>query len=89
MGTHSLETAERGLVRTQKEIERARGTHVLGTAEGATCQDMKESDQARGTHILGMGVGGTCQDTERIRPSKEHSLTGDDKRRDLSGHDGN
>ena len=51
------------LVRTWKEIDRARPTHKLETAERATCQD-----------------------TERNQPIDGHSLSGDGRGRDLSGH---
>ena len=37
----------------------------------------KESDRARGTHSLETASGGTSQDTERIRPGKGHSHSGD------------
>ena len=38
------------------------------------------------THQLEMADGGTCQDTERNGPSEAHSLSGDGRGRDLSGH---
>ena len=38
------------------------------------------------THSLEMAEGGTCQDTERNQPTKAHSLPGDGRGRDLSGH---
>ena len=40
----------------------------------------------RGTHILETTEGRTCQDVEGKQPSKEHSLPGDHRGRDLSGH---
>src|SRR6266850_2131499 len=46
----------------------------------------KESDQARGTHRLESADGQTSQDTERIRPSKGHSQTGERRWMDKSGH---
>ena len=46
----------------------------------------KEKDRARRTHYLETADGGTCQDTERNRPSKAHSQTGDGRGTDLSGH---
>ena len=46
----------------------------------------KETDQARRTYSLETGEGGTCQDTERNRPSKAHSPSGDSRGEDLSGH---
>ena len=47
---------------------------------------LKEIDRARGTHVLETADNGTCQDTEGNRPSKGHSLPGDGRGRDLSGH---
>ena len=75
-----------GLVRTQKETDRARCTHCLETAERGTYQGTKETNRAWGTHSLETAEGGTCQDTERIRLSVGHSLSGDGRERDLSGH---
>ena len=46
----------------------------------------KETDRARRTHQLAMAEGGTCQDTERKRLTEAHSLPGDGRERDLSGH---
>ena len=46
----------------------------------------KEYNRARGTHILETALGGTSQDVERIRPSEEHSLSGNGVRRDKSAH---
>ena len=46
----------------------------------------KEINQARHTHSLEMAGGGTCQDTERNWPSEAHSLSGDGRGRNLSGH---
>ena len=45
----------------------------------------KESNRARGTHILETASGGTSQGTERIRPGKGHSLSGDSIGWDKSG----
>ena len=45
-----------------------------------------EKDRARPTHFLEVEEGGTCQNTERTRPTKAHSHTGDGKGRGLSGH---
>ena len=53
------------LVKTQIEIDQARGTHVLETAEGGTCQNTEKTDRAGGTHILETVEGGNCQNTER------------------------
>jgi len=46
----------------------------------------KETSQARGTHFLKTTEGGTCQDTERNQPTKGHSLSGDHRGRNMSGH---
>ena len=46
----------------------------------------KESDRPRPTHHLETVEGGTCQDTESIRPTEAHSLSGDGRQTDLSGH---
>ena len=46
----------------------------------------KESNQTRGTHKLEITEGGTSQDTERKQPNKGHSLPGDHRGRDNSGH---
>ena len=46
----------------------------------------KETDRARRTHSLETTEGGTCQDTERNRLGQVHSLAGDSRGRDLSGH---
>src|SRR6267142_2058357 len=46
----------------------------------------KESDRARGTHQLESADRWTSQDTERIRPSKGHSQTGERRQPDKSGH---
>jgi len=40
----------------------------------------------RSTHVLEIAERGTCQDMERNRLSKGHSLSGDHRVRDLSGH---
>ena len=76
-----------GLVRTQKEPNRPRCTHVLGleTAEGLV-RTWKETDRQKHTHILETAEGGTCQDMERNRLTEAHSLPGDSRGRDLSGH---
>jgi len=46
----------------------------------------KETDRSRGTHILETAEGGTSQDTEGNRQTKGHSLPGDHRGRDKSGH---
>ena len=145
-----------GLVKTQKDTDRAMRTHQLEMAEGGTCQDsqkdqssdahslpgdgrgrdlsghrkiptergtltfcrwqrrdlsghrkistergtltswrqqreglvrtQKDTDRPRHTHFLEMVEGGTCQGAERNQPSEAHSLSGDGRGRDLSGH---
>ena len=55
-------------------------------AEGGTRQDTEEIDRVSVTHFLEMAEGGTHQNTERNRPSEGHSLPGDGRVRDLSGH---
>ena len=49
----------------------------------------KQSDRPRPTHFLETADRETCQDTETIRPSEAHSLSGDRRQRDLSGHRNN
>jgi len=46
----------------------------------------KESDRASGTHILKTAERETSQDTERKQPTEGHSLPGDHRGGDLSGH---
>ena len=46
----------------------------------------KEIDRSSHTHELETAEGATCQDTERNRPTELHSLTGDGRGSDLSGH---
>ena len=46
----------------------------------------KEIDRPRRTHELETGEGATCQDTERNRQTKPHSLAGDGRGSNLSGH---
>jgi hypothetical protein len=41
-----------GLVRTRKEIDRARGTHSLKTAEGRTCQDTERKQHSENSPVL-------------------------------------
>ena len=49
----------------------------------------KQSDRPRPTHILETADRATCQNTERIQPTEAHSLSGDGRQRDLSGHRNN
>ena len=92
---HGKEPSERGsltswrrwrevLVRTRKEIDRARYTDRLGTAEGGTCQDT-EWNRPRRTHFLEMAKGRDSSGCAKNRASQAHSLPGDGRGRDLSG----
>jgi len=47
---------------------------------------MEKTDQVRGTHFLEMVERGTSQSMERKQPSKGHSLPGESRGRDKSGH---
>jgi len=49
----------------------------------------KQFDRARGTHRLESTDGWTSQDTETIQPSEGHSLPGERRRTDKSGHGNN
>ena len=69
----------------KKLIEQGALTNWRRQREGLV-RARKEKDRARGTHRLEVAEGRTCQDTERNRPSKAHSLSGDGRQRDLSGH---
>ena len=59
-----------GLVRTQKETDRARHTHVLETAEGGTCQDT-QMNRRKGALTLWKrqreGLVRTQKETDRAR----------------------
>ena len=46
----------------------------------------KETDRLRHTHSLETAERGTCQDTQGNRQTEVHSLSGDSRGRDLSGH---
>ena len=69
----------------KKSTERGALTSWRRQREGLV-KTQKETDRVMHTHQLEMVEGGTCQDTERNRPSEAHSLSGDGKRRSLSGH---
>ena len=75
-----------GLVRTRKEIDRARRAHFLGVVEGRNCQDTEKTNRPRHTHQLEAAEGGTCQDTKRNYPNEAHSRPGDGRGRNLSRH---
>ena len=45
-----------------------------------------ETDRPRRTHFLETVEGRSCQDTQGNRPTEAHSLPGDGRGRDLSGH---
>ena len=68
----------------KKEIER--GTLTDWRQQREELIRTRKGDRARCTHSLETAEGGTCQDTERRRLSETHSLTGDNKGRNLSGH---
>src|SRR5579863_8793849 len=53
---------------------------------GGQVRTWKESDQTRGTHGLEMAEEGTSQDTQIKQLSKGHSLSGDSRGTDKSGH---
>ena len=61
-------------------------THCLETVGKRLFRTPKESDRPRPTHSLETADRGTCQDIERIRLSEAHSLSGDGRQRNLSGH---
>ena len=46
----------------------------------------KQIDRGKDTHELETAEGATCQDTETNRPREGHSLPGDGRGSDLSGH---
>ena len=46
----------------------------------------KGTDRPTSTHFLETAERGRCQDTERNRPTDAHSLSGDGRGRNLSGH---
>ena len=84
--THFLETA---VETTCQNTERNRSSQALTSwrrqREGFV-RTRKEIDRARPTHFLETAEGGTCQDSERNRAIDGHSLAGDDRGRDWSGH---
>jgi len=77
-----------GVVRIQKESNRARDTHFLEIAEKGLVRTQKETNQlrVRGTYKLETTEGGTCQDIQRNQLSKGHLLSGDSRGGYLSGH---
>ena len=88
---HSLSGDGRGRVLSghgKKSTEQPQGalTNWRRQREGLV-RTRKKVDRARGTHSLETAERGTCQVKERNRSSEEHSLPGDDRRRDLSGHE--
>ena len=70
----------------QKDTDKGRCTHFLKMAKGGTCRAMEETNRARCTHHLETVEGGAGQDTERNRPRKAHSLSGEGGGRYLSRH---
>ena len=84
--THILEMVERDLSGPRKKpTDRGALTLWRRRREGLV-RTRKETNRPRHTHNLETAEGGTCQDTERNRPTKAHSLPGDGRGRDLSGH---
>ena len=69
----------------KKRIERRVLTNWRWQREGLV-RTWKEIDRSRGTHSLETAEGGACQDIERNRLREGHSLPGDGRGRDLSGH---
>ena len=86
MHTHFLETAEGGTCQNteKKPTERGALTFWRQQREGVV-KTWKETDRARHTHKLETAEGKTCQDKETNRASDAYSLSGDGRRRDLSG----
>jgi hypothetical protein len=70
----------------KKQTERGALTLWRQQREGLV-RTRKETDQARGTHVLETAERATCQDTKRNYPNEGHSLPGDGRARDLSGHE--
>src|SRR6266850_1989660 len=67
-----------------------RGALTTGRAQtDGQVRTRKQSNRARGTHFLESADGRTSQDTETIRPSEGHSLPGERRRTDKSGHRNN
>ena len=63
-----------GLVKTRKQIDRARHTHSLETAEGGTCQDM-ETNQLSEEYSLSGDSRGSDLSGHRNKPTKIGALT--------------
>jgi len=84
--THFLETAEGGTSGHRKKLTEQGALTNWRPQMERLVRTRKESDRARHTHFLETATGGTCHDTEGKRTSKAHSLPGDRKGRDLSGH---
>jgi len=61
-----------------------RSTHKLKSTEEGTCRTRNKSELARGTHSLRSTQ--TCQEIERKQDYEGHSLPGEHRERDLSGH---
>jgi len=70
----------------RKGIERGTLTSWRPQREGPV-RTRKETDRARCTHFLQTAEGGTCHDKKGKRLSEVHSLPGDNRGRDMSGHE--
>ena len=75
-----------GLVRTKKKPTDQGTLTFWRRQRERLVRTRKKIDRARRTHFLGTAERGTYQDTERKSPGEGYSPTGDDRRRDLSGH---
>src|SRR6267142_2307709 len=75
-------------VRTQKKSEQVRGLRHSHPGEQTDSQvrAQRESERPRGTHVLESADGQSGQDIEGIRVSKGHSLPGEHRQTDRSGH---
>ena len=77
---------QEGLVRTRKETNERRALTCWRRRTEGLVRTWIETDRPRHTHQLETADGGTCQDTERNWPTEAHSLPGDGRGRELSGH---
>ena len=86
---HSLAGDGRGrnLSRHRKKLTEQVALTLWRWQREGLVKTWKKIDQARSTHSLEMAEGVTCQDTEKNRLSEGHSLAGDGKGRNLSGHE--
>ena len=98
LSRHGIKPTDRGaltswrhqrevLVKTRNQTDRSRCTYILRHQREGLVKTRNQTDGARHTHFLGIAEGGTYQDMRRNRRSKAHSLPGDGRGRDLSGHE--